>query len=106
MPSTQSELFDLPPQPSRSTLARRKRKARVEALKARHDIVTDPPRGVSYCQWIALARFEEDAKKGMTAIDCIAHSCRLYEEAGQLAYGKTELAAVLELCRLNNLATE
>lgn len=85
MKSEQAVLIDVPPDgPTRAE--------RIEAFKKAHNILT-----LEGCDdWIALIPFRED--EGKSIFDCIAQSCRLYDEAGQSATGQTEDGAIITLC--------
>ena len=67
-----------------------KRLKAVECVKThRSEIMTNAP-------WMALLPRMKDRDRDIGAI--MADSCRLYDEAGLIGYGDTEVEAIIDLC--------
>lgn len=93
--SKQPKLFHLPPDSLPLKL-------RVEAFKKLHGILThrvDLNR--ADLTWLALIPFPDE--KHTDLFDIIAHSYRLYDEAGWVAYGAGEISAIRKLCEQRNI---
>jgi hypothetical protein len=70
----------------------------LQKIKRKHNILThrSPSMRREDDPWIAIVPFDDDKGKPIWVI--MAESCRLYDEAGQLATGQGELTTVRRLC--------
>lgn len=72
-------------------------KERIKAFKEQHKILTHNSDSCPEAPWLALKPRPEDEGKDM--FDIITESCRLYDESGWCAEGKTQTEAIKQLCR-------
>ena len=82
------------------------RKERIAAFKKENGIETHDCGGPSddeYPRWVAahmpsVYKLGYGVKEGMSLGECAALVCRLMDEAGYTAYGRTQREAITRLC--------
>lgn len=102
---SQPTLFEIPP----AAISRSGRlKDRLRGFKNAHDILTYRSPNVSRAEkpWCALLRAEEDRLADKDLYNCMADSCRIYDETHRIGYGLTERDAIIDLCMQQSIRWE